>query len=75
MTTLGDILLEHYSAPGNYTDAAVAAAVEELEKHADAYPDLVARVELAIMRAGHVDIPWEHIDEVHKLVHQLKENA
>lgn len=72
MTLLGEILLEHYAGSTSSADQAVVAAVEELEKHADQHPQLVARVELAMMRAGNVGIPIRHVDEVRELMNELE---
>ena len=74
MTLLGDILLGHYAGSSSYAELAVIAAVEELEKHADEQPALVARVEMAMMQAGNVEVPYEHVDELRKLMNELGES-
>jgi hypothetical protein len=63
VTVLGDILLGYYAAGSSYADQAIVAAVEELEKHADVQSYLVARVEMAMICAADVSIPWERMDE------------
>lgn len=75
MTLLGDILLGFYAAPSTYTEQAIVAAVEELEKHAAQHPVLVARVELAMVTAGNVSVPFDRITEVRALMYELKETA
>lgn len=72
MTLLGTILLDYYAAPSTYADEAIVAAVEALEKHADANPKLVWDVEMAIVKAGRISIPFQHVEEIQQL---MKENA
>lgn len=72
MTLLGEILLEHYAGSTDYADLAVVGAVEELERHADAQPELVRRVEMAMIRAGNVGIPHRLLDEFVALDREMK---
>ena len=60
MTLLGDILLGYYAGATDYADKAVIAAVEELERHADQHPELVVKVEMAMILGRTAGRPgWE----------------
>ena len=73
MTRLGEVLLNYYAGASNYADQAIVAAVEELEKAAGDHPGLVGRVEMAILKAGQVGIPYEHLDEFQALAREMGE--
>jgi hypothetical protein len=75
VSVLGDIFLGHYAGASNYADLAVVAAVEELKKHADRHPDLVARVEMAMLVGGNVGIPYGQVQAVQALMRELKETT